>query len=259
MVAHNHHHRHQHQQRAYQHLNSPHRQYLHKRPHTYFLPALSLSLCLACDRYFTTHVCASCALKLCSRCAELITSRLMRGSLARLVAAVARHKLGYAEEFLERESYEAEMHGAGQVAMVQRTASVLKSGLKMEVFQWMLWEESTGSSLSAEADDGETELDGEEFEKEYECEREREREREDDGVQREREDTPAPEPAAHVTAVVRTHPLSYRTQDYELRRYCGSGLGARKLKRMEEESESKDYDEDVKFDVSYKSLRKESD
>ena len=142
------------------HLNSPHRQFLHRQPHLRFDPSPSEApdACLCGGGGATTHECATCALRLCDECVVLITSRLMRGSLARLVATVARHKLGYSARFLEREQREHEADPRAVLRMRRRVSpDLLGSGLRLEVFEWMLWDESSGSSHASDMDGGEEE------------------------------------------------------------------------------------------------------
>jgi len=50
--------------------------------------------------------CTKCDLQLCSACAFILVHGNCRGNLKRLIAQVARWKLGYSVEFLEREAEE---------------------------------------------------------------------------------------------------------------------------------------------------------
>lgn len=86
--------------------------YLHKLPHVDFTlindPPATLC-CIACDDTapIELHQCTKCGLTLCGVCVYVITDRLIRGDLRRLIEHVARWKVGYSLAFLEREKAEA--------------------------------------------------------------------------------------------------------------------------------------------------------
>lgn len=92
--------------------SNEYRCYLHKLPHIVFqligCPQ-EASCCMACDDVasFELYQCTKCNLTLCGVCVYVITDRLVRGDLRRLIEHVARWKVGYSRAFLEREKAEA--------------------------------------------------------------------------------------------------------------------------------------------------------
>lgn len=96
-----------------QHDSNEYRCYLHKLPHIVFQPIGSqqaiTSCCMACDDIVPLELyqCTKCNLTLCGVCVYVITDRLVRGDLRRLIEHVARWKVGYSRAFLEREKAEA--------------------------------------------------------------------------------------------------------------------------------------------------------
>lgn len=92
--------------------SNEYRCYLHKLPHIVFQLIGSpqeTSCCMACDDIvpFELYQCTKCNLTLCGVCVYVITDRLVRGDLRRLIEHVARWKVGYSQAFLEREKAEA--------------------------------------------------------------------------------------------------------------------------------------------------------
>ncbi|CUS15331.1 unnamed protein product [Tuber aestivum] len=87
------------------------KRYLHKLPHSAFFVVKNHSesaACMACDEApcMALNQCTKCDLQLCSACAFILVHGNCRGNLKRLIAQVARWKLGYSVEFLEREARE---------------------------------------------------------------------------------------------------------------------------------------------------------
>ncbi|PWW74518.1 hypothetical protein C7212DRAFT_345897 [Tuber magnatum] len=87
------------------------KRYLHKLPHSAFFVVKNHSesaACMACDETpcMALNQCTKCDLQLCSACAFILVHGNCRGNLKRLIAQVARWKLGYSAEFLEREAQE---------------------------------------------------------------------------------------------------------------------------------------------------------
>ncbi|RPB02559.1 hypothetical protein L873DRAFT_1841707 [Choiromyces venosus 120613-1] len=87
------------------------KRYLHKLPHSVFFIVKNhpeSAVCMACDETPCTvlNQCTKCSLQLCSACAFILVHGNCRGNLKRLIAQVARWKLGYSVEFLEREAEE---------------------------------------------------------------------------------------------------------------------------------------------------------
>ncbi|KAG0634589.1 hypothetical protein HOY80DRAFT_985722 [Tuber brumale] len=87
------------------------KRYLHKLPHSAFFVVKNHSesaACMACDETpcMALNQCTKCDLQICSACVFILVRGNCRGNLKRLIAQVARWKLGYSVEFLEREAEE---------------------------------------------------------------------------------------------------------------------------------------------------------
>ena len=98
------------------------KRYLHKLPHSVFFIVKNHSesaACMACDERpcMALNQCTKCGLQLCSACAFILVHGNCRGNLKRLIAQVARWKLGYSVEFLERE---AEEERASRMKVLER-------------------------------------------------------------------------------------------------------------------------------------------
>lgn len=113
--------------------SNAYRCYLHRLPHVNFTlindPPAALC-CIACDDTvpIELHQCTKCGLTLCGVCVYVITDGLIRGDLRRLIEHVARWKVGYSREFLEREKVEAakewEAYGKMKAEAESRQAQV---------------------------------------------------------------------------------------------------------------------------------------
>jgi hypothetical protein len=128
-------------------LSHDYRHYLHKTPHTHFYSFPdSPGVCTACDSETPMrHKCIRCALLLCVPCRDLITSPLLRGNLHGLISRVARWKMGFSGELLKREAEEARVGGdlsrRRRLERCESDSSCSSSSLRLEVFNWMLWDE----------------------------------------------------------------------------------------------------------------------
>ncbi|KAA8909535.1 hypothetical protein FN846DRAFT_888896 [Sphaerosporella brunnea] len=160
-------------------LSHRYRHFLHKTPHTQFYAFPDCpGACTACETETPMlHKCTRCALLLCVPCRDLITSQLIRGNLRLLVSRVARWKLGFSGAMLKREAEEAQRMGACERRRrLERSDSdsssaSASSSLRLEVFNWMLWDE----------DDEDLESDASEdsvYDSDYEAGEAKERERE---------------------------------------------------------------------------------
>ena len=102
-------------------LAHAYREYMHKLPHCTFVnEAFPPSTCIACDGLSAHFRCTRCTLILCRTCVDLIGR--LGGSVHRLVAVVARWKLGYSAAACHRDG---SVWGAGWDAPIHKRAVVL--------------------------------------------------------------------------------------------------------------------------------------